>query len=114
MTKPYTRLNLPINWIEHNPDHHKLGKQQPFYVNDSNIKGWTFLWNEGEGLPPHDHKERPETAHITVCISGKLKIIFPDEEIVLEPGDVYDLAVNVPHELRAVADNTLVMNIIKV
>lgn len=66
----------------------------------------------GDKLPMHSHVEG--NIHITILLKGKLRIYGPDFETFLSEGEVYDFKENeYTHELVALEDNTVFLNISK-
>lgn len=66
-----------------------------------------YLLNTGEGLPKHDHPHN----HSTMCVTGSYVVRKQNVERVLTPQDtVVDLVANEWHELEALEDNTIVIN----
>ena len=41
-------------------------------------------------------------------LSGRVRITTPDEQYVAEAGESYVIAASVPHQIRALADTTVV------
>ena len=66
-----------------------------------------YLLSKGEGLPKHEHTFN----HLTICISGSCAIRKENLDIVLTPSDnAIDLSANEWHEIEALEDNTIVIN----
>ena len=66
-----------------------------------------FLANAGEGLPRHEH----DFSHGTVCIAGSCAIRKENLELVLTPkNDAVVLAAKEWHEIEALEDNTIFVN----
>ena len=66
-----------------------------------------FFANKGEGLPKHEHTY----SHGTVCITGSCAIRKENKEIVLTPkDDAVNLVANEWHEIEALEDNTIFVN----
>jgi len=66
-----------------------------------------FLANKGEGLPKHEHLYN----HATMCIAGSCIIRKENKEITLTPKDnAVDLAANEWHEIEALENNTIFVN----
>jgi len=67
-----------------------------------------FILNKGEGLPKHEHKFN----HLTMCVLGSCVIRKENIEIILHPNDnAIDLIANQWHEIEALEDNTVIINI---
>lgn len=67
---------------------------------------------KGDVLPKHTHTK--ETEHITIVLRGSLLCKYKSHYRTLEQGDVYDHQIyEQTHELEALEDNTLILNIIK-
>lgn len=66
-----------------------------------------FLANKGEGLPKHVH----DYSHGTACIVGSCVIRKENIELVLTPkDDAIVLTANEWHEIEALEDGTIFMN----
>jgi quercetin dioxygenase-like cupin family protein len=66
-----------------------------------------FLANKGEGLPKHEHTY----SHGVVCIAGSCVIRKENLELVLtSKDDAVVLAANEWHEIEALEDNTIFVN----
>jgi quercetin dioxygenase-like cupin family protein len=66
-----------------------------------------FLANKGEGLPRHEHTY----GHGTVCIVGSCVIRKENKEVVLTTkDDAVNLVANEWHEIEALEDNTIFVN----
>jgi hypothetical protein len=86
-------------------------KNKQIPVKEMNVIEIT-LEHVGDTLPMHTHQEG--NIHITVLLKGKLKIHGPHFETFLSEGDVYDFKENeYTHELIALEDNTVFLNITK-
>ena len=67
-----------------------------------------FFANKGEGLPKHEH----EYSHGTVCISGSCAIRKENLELVLaSKDDAVVLSANEWHEIEALENNTIFVNL---
>ena len=55
----------------------------------------------GAVVPLHHH----ENEQITMLMAGRLKFIFPDEEVIVAAGDVVEIAPNRPHSVEALEDS---------
>lgn len=63
---------------------------------------------KGEGLPMHKH----EWNHATVCHAGSCVVRVKGKEIIMTAGtQPIDLPANVPHEIEALEDHTVFMNV---
>ena len=72
------------------------------------LKVSDFALNKGEGLPRHEH----EYNHATMCLLGSCVIRKENLELILTPtDDPVDLTANEWHEIEALEDNTIVVNI---
>jgi len=64
--------------------------------------------NKGEGLPKHDHYY----SHATVCNSGSCKVTLEGREYIINKEST---PLNLPaaqwHEIEALEDNTVIVNI---
>jgi hypothetical protein len=64
--------------------------------------------NKGEGLPSHVHT----FAHGTICSSGSIVIRKDDKEVIATKKDsCFNLVAAEYHEIEALEDNTVFMNI---
>lgn len=71
------------------------------------VKFHEFLVNKTEGIPKHEH----DYVHATMCIAGSCAIRKENKELVLTPEDsAVVLAANEWHEIEALEDNTIFMN----
>ena len=67
-----------------------------------------YLLNTGEGLPKHEHIFN----HSTMCVLGSCVIKKENVEIILHAKDnAIDLIANQWHEIEALEDNTIIINI---
>jgi len=67
-----------------------------------------YVLNKGEGLPKHEHKFN----HLTMCVLGSCIVRKENVEIILHPEDnAIDLVANQWHEIEALEDNTVLVNI---
>ena len=67
-----------------------------------------YLLKKGEGLPAHQHTYN----HATMCLLGSCVIRKENVEIILHAkDDALDLIANQWHEIEALEDNTIVINI---
>jgi quercetin dioxygenase-like cupin family protein len=67
-----------------------------------------FVLDKGEGLPRHEHTVN----HLTMCILGSSLIRKENIEVVLTPeSEAVDLKANEWHEIEALEDNTIIVNI---
>jgi quercetin dioxygenase-like cupin family protein len=71
------------------------------------IRVYEFFANKGEGAPKHEH----QFSHSTMCIAGSIVVRKEDKEITLTPdnGPVL-LPAKEWHEIEALEDNTIFMN----
>lgn len=76
--------------------------------NYGNVAVTVFHAAAGEGLPMHEH----EYAHATVCCAGEIIIRQGGKEISLTKASrPVNLQANVQHEIEAVQDETVFINI---
>lgn len=76
------------------------------------LRGTTFDFQNGEGLPLHDHTK--ETAHILIVRRGSVRLSGPTIKTEsLGPGDMRDLVAGHPHAIIAQEDKTKITNIMK-
>lgn len=67
-----------------------------------------FHARAGEGLPEHQH----DTNHATICHVGSCLVRVKGKEIRMHPlTQPIDLPANVPHEIEALEDGTVFVNI---
>ena len=67
-----------------------------------------FHANKGEGLLAHEHVYN----HGTICLNGSIAIRKDGKEIIATKEDgAFDLIAGSPHEIEALEDNTVFMNI---
>jgi quercetin dioxygenase-like cupin family protein len=67
-----------------------------------------FHANKGEGLPSHEHVYN----HGTICLNGSIAIRKDGKEIIAtKKNGAFDLLAGAPHEIEALEDNTVFMNI---
>jgi len=72
--------------------------------------GSIAVWhvNKGEGLPKHNHL----FAHATVCCAGSCIIRKENREVIITPASQpVSLVANEWHEIEALEDNTVFVNI---
>jgi quercetin dioxygenase-like cupin family protein len=64
--------------------------------------------NKGEGLPRHEHNY----AHATICHSGSIVIRKEGKEVIAtKDSGAFNLVANQWHEIEALEDNTVFVNI---
>jgi len=64
--------------------------------------------NKGEGLPKHEHSFN----HLTVCHGGSIVIRKENKEVVAnKDSGAFNLVENEWHEIEALEDNTVFVNI---
>lgn len=64
--------------------------------------------NKGEGLPKHQH----DYAHATICHSGSIVIRKEGKEVIAtKDSGAFNLVANEWHEIEALEDNTVFVNI---
>lgn len=67
-----------------------------------------YFVNKGEGLPKHEHSFN----HGTVCFSGSCVIRKENiEKIITKDSGLFDLKANEWHEVEALEDETVFVNI---
>lgn len=72
------------------------------------IKLNIFKADNGQGIPKHNHEYR----HATVCVAGKIKITKENLELEMSSEDEPVVLREVEwHEIEAVEDNTVFINI---
>lgn len=62
-----------------------------------------FFLAQGAVVPRHEH----ESEQYTSVLSGAMKLIFDDREVVLRPGDVLLIASHEPHAAESLEDTTV-------
>ena len=62
-----------------------------------------FFLARGAVVPQHAH----ESEQFTAVLSGALKLVFKDGEVVLRAGQVLHIPSNVPHAAEALEDTTV-------
>lgn len=73
-----------------------------------NTRNGVFHANIGEGLPHHEHIY----SHVTICHSGSIAIRKEGKEIVVnKDSGAFNLVANEWHEIEALEDNTVFVNI---
>lgn len=72
---------------------------------------YTFA-KTGDVLPMHSHT--PENVHISIVARGACKMSGPAfEDIIVHPGTIVDWEPGTEHEFTALADDTVLINIVK-
>ena len=72
------------------------------------LKVSEFWLNKGEGLPKHEHNFN----HLSMCILGSCVIRKENVNFVLTPEkEAVDLTAKEWHEIEALEDNTIIVNI---
>lgn len=67
--------------------------------------------NTGQGLPKHDHT----FSHLSTCQAGRCIVRKDGKEIILDKySDPINLVANEWHEIEALEDNTIFVNIFKI
>ena len=59
---------------------------------------------KGAVVPTHHH----ENEQITTIESGRLRFIFPDQEMIVEAGEMLPIPPNLPHSVVALEDTVAV------
>jgi quercetin dioxygenase-like cupin family protein len=73
-----------------------------------NTTSYVYHANKGEGLPRHEHPFK----HVTMCNAGSCVIRKEGKEKVIDKHtQPIDLAANEWHEIEALEDNTVFVNI---
>lgn len=76
------------------------------------LRGTMFTFEKaGDVLEKHTHTE--DNIHITIVARGRVKVYSHDWEKVAVAGQLVDLRVGEPHEIKALDDNTRIFNILK-
>ena len=68
------------------------------------LKPYRFDMLPGDVYGDHAHPD----AEIRWVVSGRMRVLVMEEEIILEPGDRLDLAANVVHSADAFGDEMVV------
>lgn len=74
---------------------------------------WEFV-KEGDKIGMHEHP--PETAHLTICVRGRVRFDFPDgqQSVELSAGEDYDFGKDQQrHEVTALEPDTVIYNVRK-
>ena len=70
----------------------------------------TYHVDKGEGLPRHEHT----FDHVTVCHAGSCVLRKENKEIIIDKNSsAFNLKANEWHEIEALEDNTVFVNIFK-
>jgi quercetin dioxygenase-like cupin family protein len=73
-----------------------------------NVTSVVLHANKGEGLPKHEHIY----SHVTICHSGSIAIRKEGKEVVAtKDSGAFNLVANEWHEIEALEDNTVFVNI---
>jgi quercetin dioxygenase-like cupin family protein len=73
-----------------------------------NVEINTFHANKGEGLVEHEHIY----SHATMCQVGSCVVRVKGKEIILTAkSQPIDLPANIPHEIEALEDDTVFVNV---
>ena len=71
-----------------------------------------FFEKKDDVLPLHTHTE--ETQHITIVLKGSVHLSGPQLNKILNQGEIYDYTdQEQTHEIKALQDNTIIINIPK-
>ncbi len=65
---------------------------------------YVYSYPCGMYFPEHKHSY----AKLHIVLSGTLKISMPDNEVVLKPGDRFEVPANVPHTAEVIGDGPMV------
>jgi quercetin dioxygenase-like cupin family protein len=64
--------------------------------------------NKGEGIPMHKH----EYSHATMCMAGSCKLTQEDRSVITDKNSIpVNLLAKKLHEIEALEDNTIFVNI---
>lgn len=85
-------------------------KQVKFDQLLTNIYDFEFA---GDILAPHTHFAEDDSVHITICCKGKVQIDTPTYSKVLESGNIIEFFNGQQHSIKALEDNSRVINIPK-
>ena len=66
---------------------------------------------KGDELAEHTHSE--SDCHFTICAKGSVEIITPEWTRILQAGNIIEFFPLQPHTIRALEDNSRVINVIK-
>jgi quercetin dioxygenase-like cupin family protein len=84
----------------------KRGPQHSFTYDGSQVN--VYHVNKGEGLPSHSHNY----SHATICHNGSCVIRMQDKEKVIDKhSGAFNLPENDWHEIEALEDNTVFVNV---
>jgi quercetin dioxygenase-like cupin family protein len=76
--------------------------------NYDGVEVYTYHANKGEGLPKHEHTY----AHATMCHSGSCIVRKENKEVIInKDSKPLNLKQNEWHEIEALEDNTVFVNI---
>lgn len=101
-TEPFDALSIDKITVLSRED---ITAREPSWIDPTDI-GWSLIktklvrvnfsiWNARADLRNHYH---PDADHSLVLLSGRARVVTPDEEAVLEEGDYVSLPKNVPHK----------------
>jgi quercetin dioxygenase-like cupin family protein len=93
-----------------------MGVQFPYHLTrvPGDVFGHYYYFPErGDGLAMHAHPRSQE--HNIIVLRGSILLYGPESVAgwheVLTPGKVFDIDDNRPHELTALEDNTMILNL---
>jgi quercetin dioxygenase-like cupin family protein len=76
--------------------------------NYGNVSISVYYANKGDGLPMHEH----DYNHATMCNSGSCVVRVKGKELILTKlNQPLDLPANEPHEIEALEDETVFVNV---
>lgn len=84
---------------------------ESWIVNNPEYCGKALFFKQGKKCSFHYHKEKSETFY---CYQGRIKVWlsdtddFPDNSIVLEPGDSVDVPRGTRHQMEGLLDSILI------
>jgi hypothetical protein len=84
------------------------------YVNGDLLGNYYHFAKIGHGIPMHDHDE--ETKHNVMVMNGSCQIYGPGKKwsFILKQGAIFDPNdEQIPHEIVALQDNTVIINLFK-
>lgn len=65
--------------------------------------------NKDDLLESHFHDAN--NTHITICVRGEVEVVFPDKTQMLKEGNIIEFFPNQRHAIRALVDNSRIVNI---
>lgn len=58
-----------------------------------------------------EHKHPKELTHITICARGEVEVIFYDRSITLKEGNIIEFFPGQMHAIKALVDNSRIVNV---